>query len=168
MHPCFDSTMSMMPSALYVGCHLPIVVLSIRDVYIFETANRNSRLTWRNCRRGLRLPVLLLYVYLPCSWPVAKAETANRNARLTWWICSRGFHLPVLWLYTFHAIEQYPKLRQPIRINVSPGEIAEEVSICLCCGCILSCYWTVPKAATANRNARLTWWNCRRGFRRHV
>jgi hypothetical protein len=52
---------------------------------------------------------------------------------------------------------QYPKLRQPIGMHGSPGEIAEEVSICLYCGCIPCMLWTVPKAETANRNARLTW-----------
>jgi hypothetical protein len=62
---------------------------------------------------------------------------------------------------TFHATGQKPKLRQPIGIHVSPGEIAEEVSICLCNGSEyedehLSCYWTEAKAATANRNALLT------------
>ena len=35
-------------------------------------------------------------------------------------------------------------------MHLSPGEFAEEVSICLCCGCEykvehLSCYWKVPK-----------------------
>ncbi len=40
----------------------------------------------------------------------------------------------MLRLYTLHAIGQYPKLRQPIGMHVSPGEIAEEVSVCLCSG----------------------------------
>ena len=41
----------------------------------------------------------------------------------------------------------------------TPGEFAEEVSICLCSGYILylACYWTVPKAETPNRNACFTW-----------
>jgi hypothetical protein len=35
-------------------------------------------------------------------------------------------------LNTFHAIDQKPKLRQPIGIHVSPGEIAEEfLSACV-------------------------------------
>jgi hypothetical protein len=38
-------------------------------------------------------------------------------------------------MYTLHAIGQCARLREPIGMHVSPGEIAEEVSICLCSGC---------------------------------
>ncbi len=65
-------------------------------------------------------------------------------------------------LNTFHAIDQKPKMRQPIGIHVSPGEIAEEVSVCLCSAGEyevkhLSCYWPEAKDETANRNSRVTW-----------